>query len=118
MIGSPVILEICRARVDFPAPGQPRTRTLLIETIYSLPVNRRHQAAGSGIPGPAGPKAHSGPVIVFIEDTDADRVKLVQRSKSDRIGSMREPAFSPVLGRRAADTPNAFITFLHEHGLQ
>jgi hypothetical protein len=41
MIGSPVIPEICRARVDFPAPDQPRTSTLLIEIIYSLSADRR-----------------------------------------------------------------------------
>jgi hypothetical protein len=40
MTGSPVIPEICRARVDFPAPGQPRTSTRLIEIIYTLSADR------------------------------------------------------------------------------
>ncbi len=37
-------------------------------------------AAGVKIPRPAGPMAHGGSVIAFIEDPDGYRIELVQRS--------------------------------------
>ena len=37
-------------------------------------------AAGVKIPRPAGPMAHGGSVIAFIEDPDGDRIELIQRS--------------------------------------
>ena len=37
-------------------------------------------AAGVKIPRPAGPMAHGGSVIAFIEDPDSYRIELVQRS--------------------------------------
>ena len=40
----------------------------------------RLAAAGVKIPRPAGPMAHGGSVIAFIEDPDCYRIKLVQRS--------------------------------------
>jgi lactoylglutathione lyase len=39
----------------------------------------RLAAAGVKIPRPAGPMAHGGSVIAFIEDPDGYRVELVQR---------------------------------------
>ena len=39
----------------------------------------RLAAAGVKIPRPAGPMAHGGSVIAFIEDPDAYRIELVQR---------------------------------------
>lgn len=40
----------------------------------------RLAAAGVKIPRPAGPMAHGGSVIAFIEDPDGYRIELVQRS--------------------------------------
>ena len=40
----------------------------------------RLAAAGVKIPRPAGPMAHGGAVIAFIEDPDGYRIELVQRS--------------------------------------
>jgi len=40
----------------------------------------RLSAAGVKIPRPAGPMAHGGSVIAFIEDPDGYRIELVQRS--------------------------------------
>jgi lactoylglutathione lyase len=40
----------------------------------------RLTAAGVKIPRPAGPMAHGGSVIAFIEDPDGYRIELVQRS--------------------------------------
>jgi len=37
-------------------------------------------AAGVKIPRPAGPMAHGGSVIAFIEDPDGYRIELIQRS--------------------------------------
>ena len=37
-------------------------------------------AAGVKIPRPAGPMAHGGSVIAFIEDPDSYRIELIQRS--------------------------------------
>ncbi|MFI4947322.1 MAG: VOC family protein, partial [Alphaproteobacteria bacterium] len=37
-------------------------------------------ASGVKIPRPAGPMAHGGSVIAFIEDPDNYRIELVQRS--------------------------------------
>jgi lactoylglutathione lyase len=37
-------------------------------------------AAGVKVPRPAGPMAHGGSVIAFIEDPDSYRIELVQRS--------------------------------------
>jgi lactoylglutathione lyase len=39
----------------------------------------RLAAAGVKIPRPAGPMAHGGSVIAFIEDPDGYRIELVQR---------------------------------------
>jgi lactoylglutathione lyase len=39
----------------------------------------RLAAAGVKIPRPAGPMAHGGSVIAFIEDSDGYRIELVQR---------------------------------------
>ena len=39
----------------------------------------RLAAAGVKIPRPAGPMAHGGSVIAFIEDPDSYRIELVQR---------------------------------------
>jgi lactoylglutathione lyase len=38
----------------------------------------RLPAAGVKIPRPAGPIAHAGSVIAFIEDPDGDLIELVQ----------------------------------------
>jgi len=40
----------------------------------------RLAAAGVKIPRPAGPMAHGGSVIAFIEDPDGYRIELVERS--------------------------------------
>ena len=40
----------------------------------------RLAAAGVKIPRPAGPMAHGGSVIAFIEDPDGYRIELIQRS--------------------------------------
>lgn len=40
----------------------------------------RLAAAGVKIPRPAGPMAHGGSVIAFVEDPDGYRIELVQRS--------------------------------------
>jgi lactoylglutathione lyase len=40
----------------------------------------RLAASGVKIPRPAGPMAHGGSVIAFIEDPDSYRIELVQRS--------------------------------------
>jgi lactoylglutathione lyase len=40
----------------------------------------RLAAAGVKIPRPAGPMAHGGSVIAFIEDPDGYRVELIERS--------------------------------------
>jgi lactoylglutathione lyase len=40
----------------------------------------RLAAAGVKIPRPAGPMAHGGSVIAFIEDPDGYRIELVQRN--------------------------------------
>jgi lactoylglutathione lyase len=40
----------------------------------------RLAAAGVKVPRPAGPMAHGGSVIAFIEDPDGYRIELVQRS--------------------------------------
>jgi len=40
----------------------------------------RLAAAGVKIPRPAGPMAHGGSIIAFIEDPDGYRIELVQRS--------------------------------------
>jgi len=40
----------------------------------------RLAASGVKIPRPAGPMAHGGSVIAFIEDPDGYRIELVQRS--------------------------------------
>jgi lactoylglutathione lyase len=40
----------------------------------------RLASAGVKIPRPAGPMAHGGSVIAFIEDPDGYRIELVQRS--------------------------------------
>jgi lactoylglutathione lyase len=37
-------------------------------------------AAGVKVPRPAGPMAHGGSVIAFIEDPDGYRIELIQRS--------------------------------------
>ena len=37
-------------------------------------------AAGVKVPRPAGPMAHGGSVIAFIEDPDSYRIELIQRS--------------------------------------
>ena len=39
----------------------------------------RLAAAGVKIPRPAGPMAHGGSVIAFIEDPDGYRIELIQR---------------------------------------
>ena len=40
----------------------------------------RLAAAGVKIPRPAGPMAHGGSVIAFIEDPDGYRIELIERS--------------------------------------
>jgi lactoylglutathione lyase len=40
----------------------------------------RLAASGVKIPRPAGPMAHGGSVIAFIEDPDGYRIELVERS--------------------------------------
>ena len=40
----------------------------------------RLAAAGVKIPRPAGPMAHGGSVIAFIEDPDGYRIELIQRA--------------------------------------
>ena len=40
----------------------------------------RLAAAGVKVPRPAGPMAHGGSVIAFIEDPDSYRIELIQRS--------------------------------------
>ncbi len=40
----------------------------------------RLAAAGVKVPRPAGPMAHGGSVIAFIEDPDGYRIELVERS--------------------------------------
>jgi lactoylglutathione lyase len=51
---------------------------IAVPNVYS--TCERLAASGVKIPRPAGPMAHGGSVIAFIEDPDGYRIELVERS--------------------------------------